>query len=270
MFSKLFAGLTGCLLMSNLFSFSNGLLPFSATPGVHGVYRGLWAVFDNPAGIAQKKSFTAGASYQSRFLLQQLSAKAFAVVMPAGNVGGFGFGYQQFGYELYREQRACALYSRTFGTIVSAGIRFDYLSMRFGDTYGKTGIFTGSAGVIAKVTDELRVGVSVFNPQRAKVSKDGAEHYEAVMLAALSWNFANETELAVGITKGGNSKAIMQCGLRYEVSPKFLMHAGVSNGVESFSFGYTFQLSKIEIGMASGYHQLLGFSPRFTLIFKNK
>ncbi len=270
MFLKFFAGITGCLLVSNLFSFSNGLLPFGATPGVNGVYRGLWAVFDNPAGIAQEKNFTAGASYQSRFLLQQLSTKALALVMPAGNVGGFGFGYQQFGYELYREQRVCALYSRSFGTIVSAGIRFEYLSMRFGDTYGKTGMFTGSAGVIAKVTDELRVGVSIFNPQRVKFSENGDERYEAVMLAALSWNFENETELAVGLSKGGNNKAIVQCGIRYEVSPKFLLHAGLSNGVEPFSFGYTFQLAKMEIGMASGYHQLLGFSPRLTLIFKNK
>ncbi len=270
MFSKFFSGITGCLILANLCASSNGLFPFGGTPGVHGVYRGIWAVFDNPAGLAEEKYFSAGVSYQSRFLMQQLATKALAVVIPAKRAGNFGLGYQQFGYELYRDQRFCATFSRTFGGAVSAAIRLDYLAVRFGDDYGNSGAITGSAGVIAKVTDAIRVGVSVYNPQRAKFSRDGSERNPAIMTAAVSWNFKNETELALGVTKAGNLREILQCALRYEVSPRFLLHAGISNGVESFSFGYAFKIAKLEIGMASGYHQLLGFSPRFSLIFKNK
>ena len=269
MFSKLFTGITGCLIISN-FAFSNGLIPFGGTPGVHAVYRGIWAVFDNPAGLADQTSFSTGISYHSQFLMQELSTKALAMVVPMKKAGNLGLGFQQFGYALYKDQRACLVYAKSFGPAVSAGIRFDYLATRFGENYGGASTISGSAGVIARVTEAIRIGVTVFNPQRAKFSKDGKERYPAIMLAGLSWNFGGETELALGISKAGNSKQIVQCALRYQVSPKFLLHGGVSNGADPFSFGYIFRIGRMEAGMASGYHNLLGFSPRFSLTFKNK
>jgi len=270
MFSKLFRGFTACLILSNLNSHSTGLIPYNGTPGVHAVYRGIWAVFDNPAGIAEQTAFSTGISYQSQFLMQELSTKALAMVIPMKKVGNLGVGYQQFGYELYKDQRGCLVYSKSFGTAVSAGVRFDYIASKFGGEYGSTSAITGSVGVIARITEAVRVGASVFNPQRAKFSDDGEERYPAIMMAGLSWNFGGETELGLGISKSGDSKHLFQCALRYQVSPKFILHGSVSNGADPFLFGYAFKIGKLEIGMASGYHQMLGFSPCFSLTFKNK
>jgi len=249
-------------------SFSQGLIPFNGTPGVHAVYRGIWAVFDNPAGLSQEGAFSAGISYNSRFLMDELSAKAIAVVVPMKKAGNVGFGYQQFGYALYKDQHACLLYSKSFGANIAAGIRFDYLSTAFGGDYGNAAALTGSAGVIVRVSENIRLGATVFNPQRVEFSQDGKERYPGVIQAGMSWNFKGETELAIGISKTVNSKEILQTVFRYQVSKGFLLHGGVSNGHEPFSFGYVFKLSKFEICMASGYHYLLGFSPRFSLIFK--
>src|SRR4030095_153164 len=170
MFSKLFAGITGCLLFANLISHANGLIPFNSTPGVHAVYRGIWAVFDNPAGIAEQDAFSAGVSYHSRFMLKELSDQAFAFTLPVKRVGCLGMGYHQFGYSLYKEQYAGLVYARSFGPVVSAGIRFDYIATHFGNEYSSDNLITGSAGVMARITESLRVGVSIFNPQRSAMS----------------------------------------------------------------------------------------------------
>jgi hypothetical protein len=224
----------------------------------------------NPAGIAEEQAFSAGSYYQSVFLMKQLSAAGFACVLPAGKAGNVGVAYKQFGYSLYKEQIAGLAFSRAFGTAVSVGIRFDYLSTRFGNDYGGSSTFTGTAGLIARVTESLRLGVSVFNPQRALMSDNGNYRYPAIMQAGCSWTFGTHTELEFGVSKSGNGKPILQCMVQYRASDRFKLFAGVSNGYEPFSLGYSFRVHKIEIGMSSGYHYWLGFSPRFLLIFKNK
>lgn len=268
MFFKLFTGITCCLSLSTLSLFSTGIFPHSVAPGVHAIHRGLWAVFDNPAGMAEQSAFSFGFSYHSGFLMEQVSSKSLALGFPLKKAGVIGFGYRQFGYSLYKDQHACLAFARSFGTAVTAGLRFDYLATRFGGEYGGTSAFTGSAGLIARITNSIRVGASIFNPQRVNFSSDGTYKYPAFMLAGASWNFGGETELALGIAKSSDSKEIWKCAIRYEVSKRFFIHAAIANGAEPFSFGYNFRFSKFDIGMTSGYHQLLGFSPAFSLIFK--
>jgi hypothetical protein len=259
------------LLLSGILNCNAGdIIPFSSTPGVHAIYRGLWAVFDNPAGCAQQTSFTAGAAYHSTFLLNEMAEQSFAVLLPIKKAGTTGLGYQQYGYSLYKEQRACLLFSRSFGTQVDAGVRLDYLSTRFGNDYGHSSAFTGSAGILFRITEPVRVGVSVFNPQRAALSKDSDTRYPAVMEAGVSWTFRSGAELAFGISKTVDRKEILITGLRYPVSKKFLLHASLSGGRDRILFGYSFRFSVFEIGMASGYHQDLGFSPGLMLTFQSK
>jgi len=270
MLSKFFVSIAGYFIFSVFNLLGEGLVPYGGNPGVHAVYRGIWAVFDNPAGIAEQSSFEAGISYHTAFLLQELSDKSLAVVVPMGNVGIAALGYQQFGYALYKEQHGSLVYSRTFGGVVNAGIRFDYLTTKFGNDYGATTAVTGSAGLIARVTENVRIGLSVFNPQKVKFSANGTERYPANVLAGASWNFGGLTELGFGISKTSGNKEILQCKLNYMVSKKFLLYAGVANGAESFSFGYAFQFGKMNISMSSGYNFLLGFTPVFSLTFKSK
>ncbi len=269
MFFKLFNRIVLCALFSNISASGTGIFPFSGTTNVHAINRGIWAVFDNPAGITDETTFTSGFSYHSRFLMQEVSAKAFAVIVPLKKAGNAGIGYQQFGYSLYKEQHASVVFARNFGSAVSAGLRFDYLATRFGGDYGSTSAITGSAGVLARITSSIRVGVSVFNPQRAKFSADGKERFPVIMLAGASWNFGGDTELGLGVVKSNSGKELLKCAIRYQAATKFLIHAAIANGAEPFTFGYIIKFSKFEIGMSSGYHQLLGFSPSFSLVYKN-
>ena len=269
MFFKFFTGITCCLILSNLYSSGNGLTPQTLLTGVPAIHRSMWSVMGNPAGFAEEKSFSASSYYQSVFLLKQTSATGFVVVVPAGKVGNIGAVYRQFGYSLYKEQMASVAFSRTFGSVVSAAIRFDYLATRFGNEYGHSGAFTGSAGLIARFTESLRLGVCVFNPQRTPLSGNSEERYPGIMQAGVSWSFGNQSELQFGVSKAVDAKPILQCGIQYHVSERFHLHAGISNGYEPFSLGYSFRMGKLIIGMSSGYHYWLGFSPRFSITFKN-
>ncbi len=268
MFRNYFIGFTWFLLP--VICSAGNLVPFSASPGVHAVYRGIWSVFDNPAGCSQQTSFTAGSAYHSAFLLNEMAEQSFALLLPINKIGVTGLGYQQFGYSLYKEQRVCILFSRSFGTQVEAGVRLDYLSTRFGNDYGHSNAITGSAGILFRITEPIRVGVSVFNPQRAMFSKESDARYPAVMDAGISWTFRGGAELAFGMNKSSEMKEIFTAGLRYPVSKKFLLHASLSGGSDRILFGYSFRFSVFEIGMASGYHYSLGFSPRLLLTYQKK
>ena len=268
MFRIFFLITTSIAFSGSIKCHAGGIIPFSATPGVHAVYRGLWSVFDNPAGCARLSSFTAGAAYHSTFLLNEMAEQSFGLVLPLKKYGNAGLCYQQFGYSLYKEQRACLLFARSFGTVVEAGVRLDYLSTRFGQDYGNSNTITGSAGIIFRVTEPIRVGVCVFNPHRAAFSKDSPERYPAVIEAGMSWTFTSGAELAFGISKFSDMKQIPEASLVYPVSKKFQLHAAFSGGGEPVEFGYMFRFSSFEISMASGYHPDLGFSPRLLLTYQ--
>ncbi|MBL0339509.1 MAG: hypothetical protein IPP71_00435 [Bacteroidetes bacterium] len=157
-----------------------------------------------------------------------------------------------------------------FGSAVTAGVRLDYLSKQFGNEYGGAYALTGSAGILIQLTRELRSGFYLHNPQRAKLSGAGSQRTPSLVSGGLQWNFGKHAELNLGVEKNSNEKVRLQCGFKYCMSDQFGMYGGVSSGKDAFHFGFQFKWNVLYFDFASGYNQLLGFSPKFSLIFKNK
>ena len=72
-----------------------------------------WSVNNNQAGIANYKSFATGFYYEDKYLLKELSLKAFSFIFPTSS-GVFGFNYSYFGYNLYNEQKLGIAYAKIF------------------------------------------------------------------------------------------------------------------------------------------------------------
>ncbi len=251
-----------CSLNSDLLS---GDLPLFTPSRSYLAERSIWNLFYNPAGLAGIDKFSAGVFYRSPFLIDKIAHRGLAVAIPLGTAATSGIGVVQYGYELYRDQQLCLALSRLFGGAVAAGVRFDYFNEKFGGDYQGTSCLTGAAGIIAKLTPDLFLGVNVFNPQK---SKQGYEKKPASVSAGLKWAFGETAAIHADFMKASELKSQLSAGIRYSISKKFELMAGLSSGVERCYFGYRFSAGRLRIGMSSGYHGQLGFSPGFELFIK--
>src|ERR1051326_2889067 len=106
----------------------------------------VWSTFNNQAGLGFMKNIGVGTYYEDRFMLKQLSSKAFAFALPVHG-GTFGLSYSSFGYSAYSENKYGLAFGKSFGENISAGIQMDYLTTHITENYGSKGTLVAEAGM---------------------------------------------------------------------------------------------------------------------------
>jgi hypothetical protein len=249
-----------------IYAYSSGTDPL---PGIGAVQQSTWAAFGNPAGLAKQESFSAAIFYHSLFKLKETATTGLAMVVPVKKVGVAGMSFSQYGYSLYSEQSGGVSLARSFGNL-SAGLRFDFLRVHVGDSYGNKSGYSATAGILFSFTEQIKLGVSINNPSHLKEVNSEPEIMPAIFNGALSWLLNSNTEITAGIKKTVGKKEILQAQLLYHVVKRFSLRAGVASSADQFYFGYLFRFGNVEIGMHSGYHSLLGFSPQVQINYTKK
>ena len=145
-----------------------------------------WNIQNNQAGIALIDKYSAGIYYESRFLINRLSTKDVAVVVPTG-IGVLGATFNYFGYELYNEMKIGLVYARSFSPWFRMGLQLDYLITTLGDNYGSTGNVTFELGIQSDVAKNLTIGAWVYNPIQVKLADYNNEKIPAIFRLGLSW-----------------------------------------------------------------------------------
>jgi len=252
-------------LSENSFSQSHSI----NTPVPSEEYAGdVWAAFKNPATASRVQSLSVGVFHEQVFLLKELAHSGITCVMPVHKNGNIFFGYSQFGYRLYKEQYGSAGYARSFGNLVHAGIRFDYLSMQFGEGYGKISKISGSAGIIVKLTPYLNISAAIFQPERAFVSNSIDDLFQPAITSQLTYNFSQVTFLFLESIKYDNADPVFNTGFEHIINNRVRLKAGVVGFSTNFFFGAGFRSGAFWLDFSGGYDFLLGYSPQFAIRWK--
>lgn len=238
-------------------------------------YGDLWSAFNNQAGLTALKHITAGAAYENRFLIAELSLRSFAFALPANKTGVFALSASVFGGSLYNEKKAGLAFAKQLGEKFSAGIQLDYLSTHLandddGYEYGSRNTFTAEAGFLAEPMKDLKIGLHVFNPTRAKLADYDDERVPACLRLGGSYKFSDKVLLSAEIEKSNDSKSIFKTGLEYHIVEQVFLRAGIASNPALSSFGFGFKLKQWQLDMSSTYHQVLGFSPQVSLVYDFK
>ena len=249
---------------------SNGNNVIGARAGgmgnISSVTSGFWSLHNNQAGMANYKNIAAGIYYENRFLVNALSLKALGFVLPT-NSGVFGISYSNFGYSTYNENKIGLAYAKSFGEKFSAGIQLDYLHTHIDDDFKDKGVVTFEAGFQVKLTDNICVGVHVFNPVNVKLNDFNNERIPAVFKLGIAYLLSKDILCLLEIEKVTAQNPNIKAGLEYKISGKVYVRAGLISYPATFTFGFGLQIKKLKFEMASSYHQVLGFSPKSSLIY---
>ncbi|NOX84917.1 MAG: hypothetical protein GXO86_02960 [Chlorobi bacterium] len=197
-----------------------------------------WSIRNNQAGIALLDKIGAGIYYESRFLINRLSTKDIAVVVPT-KIGVLGASFNYFGYELYNEMKIGLAYARSFSPYFRIGLQLDYLITSFGDNYGSTGNVTFELGIQSDVAKNLTIGAWVYNPVMVKLADYNNEKIPAIFRLGLSWHILKNFIANLEVEKNTNiNPVLVRGGFEYGFNDKFFLRAGFSTQQEIFSMGF--------------------------------
>lgn len=228
-----------------------------------------WAFHHNPGALGELKTMSVGVSYENRFLLKQLQSQGFVFAQPL-KVGVISVGAQLYGYNQFRTQRIGAGYSLKLADFLYAGVQLNYQGLILNENYGSNHSMSAEAGIQAIITPKWKVGISVFNLGRAKLSSYQNDRYTTLMRIGTSYMVSDKVMIMAEAQKNVDFKTDFKGAVEYQAFKNFYLRLGASSAPIDFTFGFGYKWKVISIDLGTAYHQTLGWSPNFSLTYVGK
>ena len=228
-----------------------------------------WAGFNNQAGLAWNRKFSAGMYYENRFLIKEIGIKAFSAVLPVKK-GSFGISFSYFGFSLYNEMKSGLAYAMNFGNSFSAGVQIDYLRFHAGNDLGTKNLFTFEIGLQFRVKEQLCLGIHIYNPVAVTLTEDPRERLPAVFRTGLGWNITENFLVVAEIEKELLNDPALKAGMEYHFVKPLFIRIGYMTAPSQFTFGFGLEFGRFSIDIASSYNMILGFSPQGSINYQFK
>ena len=230
--------------------------------------RGLWAMQNNPAGMANLDKISLGLYYENRWMLPETAYKCGAFALPT-NFGCLGLSFNQFGSSKYNENKFGLAYAKDFGRYLQIGLQLDYLLLKIGNDYGKFSAVTFELGIQSQVTDKLRLGTYIFNPVNFSFEQTlNHEKLPIVMRFGMAYQFTKDFIGQCEIEKNTEREGVsLRGGLEYEAVKNLYIRAGAQSnpGILTFGVGYAIRFAQVDV--AAQLHNELGASIQIGMIF---
>ena len=228
----------------------------AAMGGTSACERGIWALQNNPAGLAMLQGWHFGLYYENQWLLKETAFKSGAVTKSVSGIGCFGLSVCQYGWSQFSQNLFSIAYARDFGPYLQMGLRADWIWLHFGEAYPDRSAPGFELGIQSQVTEKLWLGASLFNIERMKFG----------LAYQFTENFVGQLEVEKdsqrpGVRLGG--------GLEYTLFERFQIRAGAQHNPNILSFGVGYLVRKIQIDVAAQMHQALGASLQIGIIYEN-
>ncbi len=226
--------------------------------------QGTWSLFQNQAGLVTVEGLSAGAFYQSRFAMRELSTTGFGAAHPLGN-GVIGLSYVQYGFSAYREQRIGLAFAQRLGESFDAGVQLDYIGVFLGGGYGSTAAFTFQGGFRYAPSEQVIIAGHAYNPVRARINDFNDERLPAVIRLGGQYRFSDRVSLNAEARKHIEYPVSIAVGCEYEAVDNFFVRGGVAGGPSRYSFGAGYRVGGFQFDIAASHNEFLGFTPQVSL-----
>lgn len=258
------------ILSTTFFGFAQGWNPVGARSqslaNASVCLTDVWAFHHNPGALAYIDKTSVGLSYENRFTLKELQTQGFVVAHPLKK-GVLSVGGQFYGYQLYRSTRIGLGYSMLLTEKLAAGVQINYQGLRISD-YGSQGTLSGEIGLLAKINDEINIGFSIFNANRAKLSSFQDDRYSTYLRLGLSYKLSSKVMLLAEAEKEVQSQIRPKGAIEYEVVKNFKLRLGAAGNPTELTFGIGYAFAKgFQLDAGSAWHQILGWSPHVGLTY---
>jgi hypothetical protein len=225
-----------------------------------------WSLFQNQGLAASVRSVSAGVNYENRFFLSELSTRSVALAVPAGKATVAGL-YSHFGYADYKREMVAVACGLPLSDRISAGIQIDYFNERTYGEYSAWHSVTCEAGIVIEATENLSVGIQVFNPVPNSIRKN---ELPSQLRLDISGRLSSSLCAGAGIEMSTGGIPCLSTGMEYNIYERLSVRGGFRSEYTSFSFGVGYMIGNAVMDIAFYSHEKLGISSAISLIFKLK
>ena len=227
----------------------------------------VFAVFNNPAGIAALEGTSIGVYAENRFLIEDLNLLGVSLALPTKS-GTFGLGGSFFGNAAYSESYLTLAYSRSLSNNLSIAVDFDYLNLSI-EEFGTTSAFTFGLGIQYAPSKNVDIGAHIFNPIRVELTANDTDNLPSIVKIGVAYHPEEEKFTLLGeVEKDIDREAVLKFGVDYELIEKLSLRAGISTNPAFSSFGLGLHLGKINLDFANRFHPVLGYSPHISVVYR--
>jgi len=225
------------------------------------------SAFRNQAGLAYLQNFGGIVLGERRFMDSPVHTFSAAAAYPS-DFGTFGLTLNYFGIDAFNEQKIGLAYARKLFDNLAIGVQFDYLTTQIQE-YGSAGAITFEAGLHSKISQVLALAVHVYSPARIEWTE--GEHLPSIFAIGLAYQPSNQVVVTAEAEKDIDFDTRFRAGVEYLAVEKVWIRAGVATNPVNVSFGLGYAISdQLRMDVSSVYHQYLGVTPGFAVIYTRK
>lgn len=228
--------------------------------------RSVWALLNNPAGLAMLQGWQGGLYYQNQWLLKETAFKSIGLSKNFSGIGCFGLSVCQYGWSQFSQNLFSVAYARDFGPYLQMGLRADWIWLHLGEAYPNQSAPGFELGIQSQVTEKLCLGASLFNPLNAKLKTLNEDALPVVIQFGLAYQFTEDFVGQFDVEKDSQREGIrIGGGFEYVVFGRFQLRAGAQHHPNILSFGVGYTLRKLQVDIAAQLHQALGASIQISI-----
>ena len=224
----------------------------------------VFTLFNNPAGLSQIAWREVGVYYSpAPFGLTELANGYIAYNEPF-SFGSLAVGGMTYGFDLYRETKILLGYSYNYENKFFGGVAVNYLTTSI-QNYGSDGAFFINVGVLAYLSERLRLGFTFENVNRASIGNE-KDQVPVVLRSGISYDLLEEFSLNIAAEKDVKYNPSFHFGFEYNVIEHLSLRSGFSNEPSRYSAGVGLNYSIFSLDYAFFTHPDLGLTHQAGLV----
>lgn len=216
-----------------------------------------WALFLNTSLLQADENQVSfyGFRYIGISELTDLAAST-TIQTPAGTIGA---GVHRFGYHLFNENRFRLGYKYQFDDFHS-GISVSYIHIMQGGDYGSAGAIGIDAGLAAQLFDVLWFGARATNLNQPTYNSSD-EEVPRELVVGMSYLPGDGIIITAELVKDVRFPISVRSGIEVEMINSFYGRTGITTVPETYSGGFGYKTSQLQINFGFQQHIPLGLSP---------
>ena len=222
----------------------------------------VWSNLSNQAGLAEITQLSVGVSAKNSFGIKELSTHVAIFALPVSG-GVFGLNVAYTGFELYNETKIGLAFGKKLSKSFNVGIQGDYLGIYADGSTNNKNSFTFEIGAQKRLMRDLTLGIHIFNPIAVKLNE--TEVIPSIFKLGLRYDANSKVSVFTETELENGENGILKAGLEYKIIEQLQLRTGFSTNPAKNTFGIGYTLNNIKVDIAINRHQLLGYSPQFSI-----
>ena len=224
----------------------------------------VWTALNNPAGIRGIQKHALGVSILRPFFLKGLNQATLAYVQPLPKIHSAALSLSTIHFGDYANNLIASTYAFTIYNKFHFATRLNLHQLSITNYLNTKTVFL-DIGFQTPISEKLYFGAVVRNINQAHVINENNNVLPTTLSVGTTYRPSDKVLLTADIQKTSSFDASYRLGIEYLPIEYFKIRIGASNAPITFNVGIGYIYKKLSFDIATQHHELLGFSPIFSV-----